>query len=970
MADSPSLIGQTISHYRVLEKLGGGGMGVVYRAEDTKLRRPVALKFLPKDLAQDRVSLERFQREAQAASTLNHPNICTIYDIEETAIPPFIAMELLEGATLKHRLMSGPFRLDTLLEVGIGVADALDAAHAKGVVHRDIKPANLFVTERGQAKVLDFGLAKLIPTGAKEAVTMGGETLDADPNLTSPGTSLGTVAYMSPEQVRGENLDARTDLFSFGLILYEMATGRQAFTGNTSGVIFSAILEREPVPVSRLNPDLPVDLERIISKSLEKDVKMRYQHASDVRADLQRLKRDTDSGRSGSSSRAGQTGDNSSDAKPPTGNISDQPAAVQANTISSDAISVGGQGSGSSTAQVTAQSSKWKWMAGAAIAIVLLAATGYGIYTFRRGTTQVQPFENFTITQLTNTGNFRQAALSPDGKYVLTVVKDKGLNSVWLRNIPTDSNTQVLAPEAANYRNFIFAPDGNFFYFAKAVNSVGDTWDVFRLPVLGGTPQLVSRDVDSNLTFSRDGQTIAYVRQNDPDIGKYLLLTANADGSGEKVVVRGATNAGLSTVAWRPDVNWIGGLLPVQMKNLTTVEEVQVSASTPDSAPTRTLITSADVLSSETAWLRDGSGVLVTYVSAETGFARSQIGFFSLPDGGFRPVTKDTNSYANLTLSEDGKTLATVQQKATNTLYLVQANGFTGTVPSPSAAFDKSNGAFTWADDESFVVVNTHELVRVSKNGTNSTVLASDPKAVIFSPSGCNAEVSGGLTGTQRMRYIVFPWAAHSAERAVELWRVGIDGSNLTRLTKVNAPPDLLAACSPDGKWVYYTEHNPDVLRRVPIDGGNPETLSVEAVPNTIVATSDITISPDGKRLAYILSSSGQQGQTQSGEKIAMINLESAGKVTPTLLEPNHGIIGRMRFTPDGKGLAYAVTEGGTDNIWVQPLDGSAMHRLTNFTTQNTVSFEWSPDDKTLAIQRFNVESDVVLLRDTGVASH
>src|SRR5277367_850255 len=392
---------------------------------------------------------------------------------------------------------------------------------------------------------------------------------------------------MSPEQVRGENLDARTDLFSFGLILYEMATGRQAFIGNTSGVIFSAILEREPVPVSRLNPDLPVDLERIISKSLEKDVKMRYQHASDVRSDLQRLKRDTDSGRSGTSSRAVQTGVNASDATPASGSISGEYAG-QDSALSSGSVPVAAQVSGPSSAKVAAQASKWKWMAGAAVAAVIVAAAGYGFYSFHRGAPQVQPFQNFTITQLTNTGNFQQAAISPDGKYVLTVVNDKGLNSVWLRNIPTDSNTQVLAPEAANYRNFIFAPDGNLFYFAKAVNSVGDTWDYFRLPILGGTPQLVSRDVDSNLTFSRDGQTIAYVRQNDPDVGKYLLLTANADGSGEKVVARGPTSAGLSTVAWQPDVNWIGGLLPVQLKYLTTVEAVQVSGSSPDSAPTRT----------------------------------------------------------------------------------------------------------------------------------------------------------------------------------------------------------------------------------------------------------------------------------------------------------------------------------------------------------------------------------------------
>ncbi len=463
------MIGQTISHYRVIEKLGGGGMGVVYKAEDLKLGRFVALKFLPDDVAKDSQALARFQREAKAASALNHPNICTIYEIDDDGGQAFIAMEYLEGVTLKHKIAGKPLEIETVLDFGIQIADALDAAHSKGIIHRDIKPANIFVSARGQAKILDFGLAKV--TAKPDSAGMSFPTLDEPEHLTSPGSAVGTVAYMSPEQARGEELDTRTDLFSFGLVLYEMATARPAFSGGTSAVIFDAILHKAPVSPLRLNPELPPEFDRIINKALEKDPELRYQSGAELRGDLKRSKRDSGSGRS-------------SAAWPSAAEL---PAGLSA----------------SGTAKIATTpipSSRNKYIAAAAI-VAFIVFCAVAAYYFRNSS--AAPTK---VTQISHWNKpMNSAVLSPDGHTLAFTSPVAGFDQVFVMLASGGDPLQLTNDSISKFVE-AFSPDGTQIYYSNDFTAD----ESFAVPTLGGASTLVA--YGNGLAISPEGNTFYFIK--------------------------------------------------------------------------------------------------------------------------------------------------------------------------------------------------------------------------------------------------------------------------------------------------------------------------------------------------------------------------------------------------------------------------------------------------------------------------
>jgi len=887
-------------------------MGLVYEAEDTRLGRRVALKFLHESGRVDKPSMERFLREARSASSLNHPGICTIYAIEEHHGRTFIAMELLEGEPLDKALTDKVFPVARCVAIGIELSDALDAAHKKGIIHRDIKPGNIFLTERGGTKILDFGLAKLL-----EVEGHAGDTVaELDTAFqTSPGITVGTVAYMSPEQARGEDLDARTDVFSLGSVLYQMVTGKLPFPGATTAVIFGNILHSPPVSPVQLNDSVPPELERILNKLLEKDKELRYQVAAEVRGDLKRLQRELDPNRPSSDSKVLASGA-----------MSSRGLAAQKSRVVAAKPS-----SGTVIAEV-AQKNKFGTGLLLAIVLVLVAAAGFGVYKLLQKP-QLLPFENFTIENVSNNGHVTHVAISPDGKYLLQSLNDKGLQSLWLRHIPTGSNRIVVEPAATLYEGLTFSPDGNYIYFVRRDEDEEEYSQLFSAPVLGGTPKVLVKDVDSPITFSPDGQHFAFLRELHSSPTWDLVLAKN-DGTIERPIFTNRTVMSDSYVpSWSPDGKTI--VIPIVQPTKDAIGGF--AAIDAASGKEQKVGITADRIPYKAVWMPDGAALIVSSKQVEASHMQQQLGFLRYPKGEFRNITSDTNNYTGQSISSDGKTLAAIQSRVKFELGVAPSAQPDQLRPVPLSS-QLSVWRWNWAQDGRLLIPQAGNLKMVTVNGDETTLL-SDPKHIPDQAVVCGDG-----------RYIVFRQLGRVSAASANFWRANLDGTNQKQLT--SGLNEQEPACTKQGKWLYYIDNGDNRhVKRVSIEGSAPETVVKNGVGT-------FGLSPDGKTIVSL--------EVRELDHKLMLRSDS----TETHQMAYHDIDQRalpdhLLFTPDGRAVVYAVREKGVDNLWAQPLDGGPFRQLTHFTKERIFRVAFSPDGSQICIEHGEVESDAVLLHDT-----
>lgn len=937
----PFTTGTSLGHYQVIEAIGAGGMGEVYKATDTKLDRPVALKILPAALVTDSDRVRRFVGEAKAASALNHPHIITIYEIGEAQLDAdnpqevahYIAMEYVSGDTLHVKIHRESLELKKLLEYFGQTADGLAKAHAAGIVHRDLKPENIMVTEDGYAKILDFGLAKLIEADEPAASNADpGEAATAVMDKTRPGVVMGTIGYMSPEQAQGKPVDPRSDIFSFGCILYEAATRHKPFQGDSVIDSLHKIVYAQAPPIANTNPDAPAELQRIIRKCLAKDPAERYQSIKDIAIDLRDLIKEYDSQPRLSGMHVPQP--TLTQGYPlVTGPHGGQVAVTEAQSVVTSQSGSVQSGPVSAITQPTSQNRRVAIGAGLLLLAIVAAISLYLLFGQKRATTTGPAFQNTSLSKLTSTGRALRAVISPDGKYVVHCVNEAGKQSLWVRQTATSSNVQIVAPSEGGYIGMTFSRDGNYIYFVRGEKG-SNIRSLYQVPVLGGTPRKLIDDVDSPISFSHDGKRFTFDRHSATESA---VIIVNADGSGEQKLLSYKIPDIILQVEWSPDDK----VIAAATRKITGGFRNELVAIQVSDGSEKVIGSQKWLALGGFGWLADGSGLVLSGVDQSPGARQSQIWQLSYPEGKAKRITNDLNNYSGVSLAADSASLVTVQADAIANLWIAPDGDVSRgrQITSGSGRYDQislaPDGRLIYISDAS----GTVDIWVMDADGKNPRQLTSDAGANLFpavSPDG---------------RYVVFDSNRGGNPATLNIWRMSIDGSNPRQLTQGEG--EFFPACSPDGKWVLYTPLSSGghmSLWKAPMDGGDPVQI------NDRLAIKP-AISPDGKWIAF--QTKGDQAGSVS--KLGILSFDG-GQPLKLLDVP----LTQYRWSADGKAILYLDDKEGVSNIWSQAVDGGDPKQLTKFTADQIFSFDWSRDGKTMACSRGVATTDVVLIKDKG----